>query len=167
MPFDFDCGFVGYLGYELKADCDGGAAHEAPKADAAFVFADRLVAFDHLERRTYVLCVTDPDGAAEGGRWIEETSRRLASLPRSPTWAGGGVDVGEPVDFHLSRFRERYLDDIDTCKRRLFGGETIKVCLTNKITAEAAPDPSSSTAPCAAPTRLHLPPSCASARSRC
>ena len=27
LPFDFNCGFVGYLGYELKADCEGDGAH--------------------------------------------------------------------------------------------------------------------------------------------
>ena len=26
LPFDFNCGFVGYFGYELKADCEGNAA---------------------------------------------------------------------------------------------------------------------------------------------
>ena len=26
LPFDLDCGFVGYFGYELKADCEGDAA---------------------------------------------------------------------------------------------------------------------------------------------
>ena len=48
LPFDFDCGFAGYLGYELKADCDGDAAPTSSRLpDAAFVFADRLIAFDH------------------------------------------------------------------------------------------------------------------------
>src|SRR6185437_3958096 len=50
LPFDFNGGFVGYFGYELKADCEGDAAHSSSMPDAAFVFADRLIAFDHLER---------------------------------------------------------------------------------------------------------------------
>ncbi len=57
LPFDFNCGFVGYFGYELKADCGGAGAHRSSMPDAAFVFADRLIAFDHLEQCTYVLCV--------------------------------------------------------------------------------------------------------------
>lgn len=27
LPFDFDCGFAGYLGYELKAECGGRQAY--------------------------------------------------------------------------------------------------------------------------------------------
>jgi para-aminobenzoate synthetase len=138
LPFGFDCGFAGYLGYELKADCDGDSAHEAPTPDAAFVFADRLIAFDHLERRTWLLCLTEPDGAAEAERWLEETSQRLASLPQLPELPPPNA---EPAGFRLRRPRERYLDDIAACKRRLRAGETYEVCLTNKVVAEAAAEP--------------------------
>ena len=143
LPFDFDCGFAGYFGYELKADCEGDAAHEAPTPDAAFVFADRIIAFDRLERRTYLLCAVEPDGAEAGERWIDETGRRLASLPPLPDPGPGEIGVdGEPVAFRLGRSHERYLDDIATCKRRLFAGETYEVCLTNRIAVEgASPDP--------------------------
>ena len=61
--------------------------------DAAFVFADRLIAFDHVERRTYVLCVTDRDGVEEAEGWIEETCLRLASLPPLPDPAWGKSDA--------------------------------------------------------------------------
>ena len=47
LPFDFTCGFAGYLGYELKADCGGELVHRSPLPDAALVFCDRLIAFDH------------------------------------------------------------------------------------------------------------------------
>jgi para-aminobenzoate synthetase len=139
LPFGFDCGFAGYLGYELKADCDGRRAHESPPPDAAFVFADRLIAFDHLERRTYLLCLTEPGGDAGAERWLDETSLRLGSLPplAEPEWAGDG----ERVEFRLGRSRQRYLDDIVACKRRLIAGETYEVCLTNKVVASVAPEP--------------------------
>src|ERR1051326_2350556 len=97
LPFGLDCGCVGYLGYELKADCGATAAHRATTPDAAFVFADRLIAFDHEERRTYLVAFIPPpnselhqipyppgwefDAVRSGERWIEEAERRLAALP--------------------------------------------------------------------------------------
>ena len=142
LPFDFNCGFVGYFGYELKADCDGDPAHASPTPDAAFIFADRLIAFDHLERCTYVLCATEPDGVEEAERWIAKTSQRLASLPplADPGWSKTDAEC-EPLAFHLGRSRGQYLEDIATCKRRLFAGETYEVCLTNKIVVDVAPEP--------------------------
>jgi para-aminobenzoate synthetase len=141
LPFGFDCGFAGYLGYELKAECDGDAAHRAATPDAAFVFADRLIAFDHLERRTHLLCLVEPGREREGERWIAETSRRLASLPPLDDPQMGRGENGEPPELRLSRSRERYLGDIAACQRRLREGQTYEVCLTNKVLAEPVPDP--------------------------
>jgi para-aminobenzoate synthetase len=142
LPFDFNCGFAGYFGYELKADCGGSSAHQSPQPDAAFVFADRMIAFDHVERCTYVVCLADPAEAEDAERWISATSLRLASLPPldEPDWADGAGDR-EPVGFRLSRSHEQYLDDIAECHRRLFEGESYEICLTNKVTAEVSPDP--------------------------
>jgi para-aminobenzoate synthetase len=141
LPFDFDGGFVGYFGYELKADCEGDYAHRSTMPDAAFVFADRLIAFDHSERCTYVLCIAEPGHVEEGERWIAETSLRLASLAPLSAPAWNGADLEQPVAFCLSRSHERYLEDIATCKQRLEEGETYEICLTNKITADVAVDP--------------------------
>ncbi len=149
LPFDFNCGFVGYLGYELKADCDGRRAHQSRLPDAAFVFADRLIAFDHLEQRTWLLCLAPAGDAAGADRWLDQTGRRLASLPplAEPAWAGNGKPGGtqpgdgEPVRFRLRRSAERYVDDIAACKSRLVAGETYEVCLTNKVVTDAPPDP--------------------------
>jgi len=144
LPFDFNCGFVGYLGYELKADCEGDAAHASSMPDAAFVLADRLIAFDHLERTTYVLCVSEPDGVEEAERWIRDTSLRLVSLPpiEAPDWERLWAERGDPpVTFRLSRSHEQYLADIARCKQELMDGESYEICLTNKVTAEVRPDP--------------------------
>jgi para-aminobenzoate synthetase len=155
LPFDFDCGFAGYFGYELKADCGGAAAHRAETPDAAFILADRLIAFDHQERHTYLLALTDPTpelhqilnltgrefdavrSVEEADGWIEETSRRLAALPALPE-----PDLDrEPAELHLRRPPRRYRDDIEACKRYLTAGHSYEICLTNKVIAEASPDP--------------------------
>jgi para-aminobenzoate synthetase len=141
LPFDFNCGFVGYFGYELKADCEGNDAHSSSMPDASFVFADRLIAFDHLEQCTYVLCVAEPGSAEQADRWIAETCLRLASPASIGDCEWDGAELERPVALRLNRSHEQYLDDIATCKQRLIEGETYEICLTNKITAEVSADP--------------------------
>jgi len=154
LPFDFDCGFAGYLGYELKAECDGAAAHRASTPDAAFVLADRLIAFDHAEQQTYLLTLTPrqselhqllhPAGrevdavrlrtGAEG--WIADTAGRLAALPTL-----GTPRVEAPPSLSLRRSRRHYREDIEACKRYLTAGHSYEICLTDAFETETAADP--------------------------
>jgi para-aminobenzoate synthetase len=142
LPFDLTCGFVGYLGYELKADCEGNLPYRSTLPDATFVFADRLVAFDHLEAATYVVCLTDLATAAAGERWVDAVSRGIEALPELPALdisPDGAAD--SPVEFRLSRPHDTYIDDINRCKNFLTEGETYEICLTNKVWMDAAVDP--------------------------
>jgi para-aminobenzoate synthetase len=131
LPFDFDCGFAGYLGYELKAECDGNPVYEATTPDAAFVLADRMIGFDHQKRHTYLLSLNPADS------WIEETEQRLAELPT----------LGEPLigaslsELSSRRSRRRYLQDIEACKRYLTAGHSYEICLTDAFETETAADP--------------------------
>jgi para-aminobenzoate synthetase len=137
LPLDFTCGYVGYFGYELKADCGSTAKHTAPTPDAYWIFADRMIAVDHQQGVTYLLCLTD--GALrsdmEATRWLEQTAATLAALPRPrPSLVPERVTVDaarlEPA---LVRDRERYLADIEECKRQLLAGESYEICLTNAV----------------------------------
>jgi para-aminobenzoate synthetase len=142
LPFEFECGFAGYLGYELKAECGGEVAHEAPLPDAAFVLAGRMIAFDHVEGHTYLLSLAEPgiEGAEEA--WIEETERRLRAFsPATESGWSAGAGTGEPAEFRLARSRERYLEEIVECKRLLAEGETYEVCLTNRVETETEAEP--------------------------
>jgi para-aminobenzoate synthetase len=140
LPFEFNCGYVGYFGYECKADCGGNRAHRSSMPDAAFLFADRVIALDHLEQATYVLCVTEPDGAAEGERWIAQTCARLACLkPLTEPDCGVGADAERA--FVLSRSHGQHLEDVATCQQRLVEGETYEVCLTNTVNVDCAAEP--------------------------
>ena len=143
LPFDFNCGFAGYFGYELKADVDQYSdAHSSTMPDAFFVFADRMIAFDHLEGATYVLGICPRSEPEETDRWIAETALRLASLPPIdvPEWSEVATER-EPVRFELARSHGQYLEDIAECKRQLIDGESYEICLTNKVTAVVSPEP--------------------------
>jgi para-aminobenzoate synthetase len=114
LPFDFWGGFVGYLGYELKSECGGAAAHAASTPDAAWLFADRVVAIDHKgsggRGDVYLLALYDDGaaavavsdavaGAAAGdeadpaaaaaARWIQDTERLVGRLAAAHGSGGG------------------------------------------------------------------------------
>lgn len=61
----------------------------------------------------------------------------LASLPSLAEPAVGP----EPVELRLRRSPEHYRDDIEACKRYLTAGHSYEICLTNKLVADASPDP--------------------------
>ncbi|WP_228539767.1 aminodeoxychorismate synthase component I [Nocardia sp. XZ_19_385] len=142
LPFDFACGYVGYLGYEVKADCGAELAHRSAVPDAQWIFADRLIVVDHVTGQTHLLALTDPgsevarDATAD---WLRDTREALEALP---TWANPpelevDSDLGA-VEGLLTRGREQYLADIAVCLDKLRAGESYEICLTDGVTVAAA-----------------------------
>ncbi|MFI2428220.1 aminodeoxychorismate synthase component I [Streptomyces sp. NPDC018955] len=141
LPFDFALGWVGCLGYELKAECDGEAAHRSPDPDAVLVFADRALVLDHRTDTTYLLALAE-DGDEEAARsWLASSAAALETVagwepePYEPPAAGG---TGPVV---LRHDRDAYLKLIDACQQEIAAGETYEVCLTNMAEADTDLDP--------------------------
>lgn len=141
LPFAFRPGYVGYLGYELKAETGGTAAHTSPTPDAALLFADRAVVLDHQDHATYLLGLTTEATAAETGRWLDTTAARLAALPAAtvPDPPPPGV-VGDEL-FTPRHSRARYLELIDECLAEIRDGESYEICLTNTVSVRAPAHP--------------------------
>lgn len=139
LPFDFNGGYAGYLGYELKSDCGGSAAHRAETPDAGFIFADRLIAFDHEEDIAYLVCVDDEDHDERAREWLTEMSVRLQTLEPTPEWSR--TLHPQIVQQSFRHPPDNYLDLIDQCKREIKKGESYEVCLTNMIKADVSIDP--------------------------
>ncbi len=90
LPFEFNCGFVGYLGYELKSECGHPSPHSSPHPDAALIFSDRLIAFDHEENRTYLLCLHRLGEEQAAEEWISATTAQLTDLSALPVGGSAG-----------------------------------------------------------------------------
>ena len=138
LPFDFNTGFCGYFGYELKAESGGDLAHQSSAPDACFIFAGRLLAFDHEKREVYLLelagAENDPDD------WFAEMEDKLrsmlelAGLPERETAPGS-------IPFELFRSHDAYIADIEKIRQEIINGETYEITLTNELTVRSGLDP--------------------------
>ncbi|MET8767147.1 aminodeoxychorismate synthase component I [Streptomyces sp. NPDC004658] len=143
LPFDFTSGYVGYFGYELKGDLGSRNRHSAETPDAAWMFADRLVAVDHERDLTYVVALHrgDTETRASARTWLDGTTATLVALlnpldaatrtEESAALADPAADTADPRPW-LARDTEGYVRDIEECQSRLVAGESYEICLTNK-----------------------------------
>ncbi len=56
LPFNFQLGYIGYFGYELKKITENVENKNKYKyADAYLVYCDRAIVYDHLDKKIYIL----------------------------------------------------------------------------------------------------------------
>jgi len=127
-------GHVGYFGYELKTLTCNVPSPPSPYPDAAFLFCTRFLAFDHVEKRLYVVAIYHPQEEEAAQGWAEAMKATLSRLPSAPPVAEG--TASSPVNFALRQDRDTYLANIEACLANITAGETYEVCLTNDISAQ-------------------------------
>jgi para-aminobenzoate synthetase len=147
LPFDFVGGFVGYLGYEMKALCGGAALHRSSVPDWQLMFVDRFVAFDRLHQTVYLVYAGPAADFAAAKSWLDALEERFEeklqaglSKPAAPEAAEAPAAGGPPV-FTLEQSRAEYLSSIEECLRLIREGESYEVCLTNRLRAATSVDP--------------------------
>jgi para-aminobenzoate synthetase len=153
LPFEFNCGFVGYLGYELKTETGHSSPHNSTHPDATLILTDRLIAFDHQEQQTYLLCLHKLGKEEEAEAWLSTTASRLQTLTAAPDGPSGesrrtlpavvrrDSPGSSPIAPSINRPREQYLEDIETCLAHLNAGDSYELCLTNQLEMDLEVDP--------------------------
>jgi para-aminobenzoate synthetase len=136
-------GYVGYLGYELKADCGSPNVHSSDLPDAAMMLANRVVAVDHTKGKTYLFALCRGEDP-EADRWLDAAEALVGEAiaePPAERPLAPPMDPGGHVSFHSGRGRERYLADIAKSQAELLAGESYEVCLTDQFSTDASPEP--------------------------
>jgi len=134
LPFDFNGGFAGYFGYELKAECGSRLSHTSPHPDASLIFADRLIAFDHKQKLVYLVYAGLLEEAEQATAWFDEIERRFECGFQPPAAA---LPANIDMEFRAEQTHEHYLENVRQCLELIRDGESYEICLTNRLHAKA------------------------------
>jgi para-aminobenzoate synthetase len=167
-PFAFRLGWVGVLGYGVKAQCcsgEGGPnrhpAAEVGQPDAAFVFLDRAVVIDHEQAEAHLLCLdrplakdAGPWATAAETAWVEQTAAVVRNLVNGAEGAqrdeqrdeqgdeqGDARDGTAPVAASVTMHgRADYRASVRKIQDLIRAGETYEACLTTTLDVASAAD---------------------------
>lgn len=142
VPVGFCLGYVGYLGYGLKADTCGvpdPVPSELP--DARMTFVERAVVHDHRTGAFWLLALRSADPDAEldvaSRAWLDRTEARILELPgdgaREPEPPALPDDARVEAEFAFRHDRSAYLAKIQACQDFIRAGESYEICLTNMV----------------------------------
>jgi anthranilate synthase component 1 len=135
----FALGWVGWIGYETRFETMAvPRTRTSPYPDAAFLFLDRAIEFDHATHEVTLLQLED-DAA-----WRDAVVGALEAAPAHnvagpSTGSGGGAC--EPLRATWRDSDDEYLARIRECQARIAAGDAYLLCLTNEVRVAAAPDP--------------------------
>lgn len=149
LPFDFHGGFVGYLGYGLKVECDASSNKaKSSTPDACFFFVDNLVVVDHNNGDVYILSLHAEHSSSNGNGvcsntthtpWLLETEKRLlgmiATAPGAPI-NGKSLTGSSNVNtqsFVVEKSKDQYIKDVRSCLDYIRDGESYELCLTTRM----------------------------------
>ncbi len=143
LPFAFRGGYVGYLGYELNGVADAGFGGPP---DAAFLYADRVLAFDHDERTVWAVQF-DPEGAggsaaqADFDAWKQGRETVVSAAAFDPPDDRPPPSCGRTVTFSMRHSLDDYRAKVRRCQAYIVEGESYELCLTQHLHCAERPDP--------------------------
>ncbi|MFF2495833.1 aminodeoxychorismate synthase component I [Agromyces sp. NPDC058064] len=146
VPAPGPLGWFGWFGYELGAAADGVPVADAETPDAAFLFLDRVLVFDHAARELRLVWLDSDDGAD----WADAQAAALGEEPAAggetaTAWhPRGSTATASATAPAVARWRHdaaRYAELIDACQAAIVRGDAYQLCLTNRVDVDVRPDP--------------------------
>lgn len=158
LPFDFCGGVVGFQGYELKCETETVKnLHCSEQPDAAGMFVDRFIAFDHRTEKIYLVALEKKEARADesesGCAWLKRMRTTLLQLKKVEPAGANEIISKKPlpsntldikkgeVQFYLEDGDEEYIAKIRRCKDLIYQGESYEICLTNRIRSKLEVEP--------------------------
>ncbi|GAB2892187.1 aminodeoxychorismate synthase component I [Neomicrococcus lactis] len=130
---DFELGWMGWLGYELKREFGGSDVGGSPTPDAALIHAARAVVVDHETNDVHALALEARDSA----NFFDSVDKAMSLLGEETPSSNGASLVTFSDGFAVRDTHDSYVANIQEAQREIFEGNTYEVCLTTTLNATA------------------------------
>ncbi|WP_321143423.1 aminodeoxychorismate synthase component I [Pseudomonas extremaustralis] len=128
LPFEFKGGFVGYMGYELKALTGGHKVYQSDHPDAGFIFAPHFFVFDHHDQKVYE-CLFSATGTAPQWPSLPASAQVAQKAETELRFVPGAVDE---LKLSLEDGPEDYICKVKQSLQYITDGNSYEICLTNR-----------------------------------
>lgn len=138
-------GLVGYVGYEMKSESLSRSRQSnfitksaVNTPDCSFLFADRLIIFDHELKQIFLSVLYDEYTNEEQIKWAEEMQNRISELETVCTdkFSVESASIKPPaIEVKSIHCYEAYLDNVSHSLDKISKGESYEVCLTTQLIA--------------------------------
>ena len=136
----FHGGLVGYFGYDTiryiepkLAECPNPDKHETP--DILLMLSDRLVVFDNLSSRLFLIVHVDPaddDAWQDGQRQLDELEHRLAEA-RLEVKSGAAPLAVDESDFTSEFTQEGFEAAVEKARQYIIDGDAMQIVLSQRL----------------------------------
>ncbi|WP_308796461.1 aminodeoxychorismate synthase component I [Agromyces silvae] len=142
-------GWLGWFGYEFGARRLGVPVAAADTPEAAWLFADRAIVFDHARRTVHLEWLP----SANADEWAVQTAAAIGGLHETSGHASadeasvhGSADEAsvtgrEPAAPRWRHDPSNYAAMIAACQAAIARGDAYQLCLTNRVDVDVHPDP--------------------------
>jgi para-aminobenzoate synthetase component I len=133
-------GWFGWFGYELGAFLNDVPAEASETPDAAFLYVDRAIVFDHAIHSVHLVWLaSEIDDSGES--WARGIESALDALDDVPADALPHERAAFPVAVRWRHDPARYAELIAACQAAIVRGDAYQLCLTNRVDVDVHPDP--------------------------
>jgi anthranilate synthase component 1 len=146
----FTAGAVGYFAYDVVRQLEKIGDHakdDLSLPDAALMFFDRLLAFDHLRHQIHIVATADISRESSRGAYeralrdIASLEKKLAAGLRPTLWRKSMRRRPSQLDVHAGTSRKLFLRSVERCKEYIAAGDIFQVVLSQRMDFEPGVEP--------------------------
>jgi len=131
----FQGGLLGWLGYELKAECGASIQHFSKWPDAVLFFPQRFIVFDHLKQSVMLLSLLPQDQHDnQATSWFDEVTAVFNRLDKNKAQdEPASFDAGELSNDFYQALRQDYVTNVESARHFIKQGLAYELCLTRRV----------------------------------